>query len=242
MKGLIPIALLSLTLGLSVRNVTPQTGRPFGQCRVGHEAPPIGFWTWEANAHVKVFVTSADFTTDEIPYLQKSLVNWNTVSDRAGSGVKFEYQGTTVRQATCDNCLTVMRGVVFDKTRRHATELRAFSARNNQIITYAAIVIDRGLTNPKAMLNAMVHELGHNLGLLDCYTCEKKSTVMNQFDAFNVPNDMEEPTNCDVGRVKAAYQALKVRVRPSPHSLDTDEGEEPVEDDTPIVIPKPPRG
>jgi hypothetical protein len=135
-----------------------------------------------------------------------------------------------------------MRGRVFDKTTRHATELSAYSARDNQIITSASIIVDPVLTNPKALLNALVHELGHNLGLLDCYTCKRKSTVMNQFEAMNVPNGMEGPTSCDIAQVKEAYKELKVLVRASPpvrKLMREDEGEEPVDDDTPVVVPTP---
>ncbi len=61
---------------------------------------------------------------------------------------------------------------------------------------------------------------------------------MNQFKAMNVPNDMAVPTACDIAQVREAYKELKVRVRPSPPNR-IDEGEEPVDDDTPIIIPKP---
>jgi hypothetical protein len=163
------------------------------------------------------------------------------VADQTGSGVKFEYQGSTERELSCESCLTVMRGPVFDKARRHATELRAYSLRHDQIISYATIIVDPVLTNPKALRDALAHELGHNLGLLDCYTCKQKSTLMSQFKVINVPNDMAAPSSCDIAQVKQAYQELKVRVRPSPPKRNTiDEGEEPVDDDTPIVIPKPP--
>jgi hypothetical protein len=209
-------------------------------CRIGQQAPAIGFWTWAANAHVKVYIVSTDFKTPEIPYLLKALENWNSVSEVTGSGVKFEYAGNTKQQLSCENCLTVLRGPLFDKSQRHATELRAFSTRRDQIISYASITIDPMLTNPKALLDAVAHELGHNLGLLDCYTCKKKSTLMNQFKAMNVPNDMGVPTACDIAQVREAYQELKVRIRPSPPNRNLiDEGEEPEDDDTPIVIPKP---
>jgi hypothetical protein len=63
---------------------------------------------------------------------------------------------------------------------------------------------------------------------------------MNQFKTVNEPNDMEGPTGCDIAQVKAAYKELAVRVRPSPQKDEiVDEGEEPVDDDTPIVIRKP---
>ncbi|HKR60926.1 MAG TPA: hypothetical protein VJS64_14495 [Pyrinomonadaceae bacterium] len=229
-----------LLVGLSSNAVRTQTPAPVTPCRVGQQAPPIGFWTWAAEARVKVYIASTDFKADELPYLLKAFENWNKVSDLTNSGVKFEYAGDTKEQLPCKNCLTLLRGKVFDKKNRHATELKAFSTRHDQIITYASIIIDPALTNHKAILDAVAHELGHNLGLLDCYTCKKKSTVMNQFKTMNVPNDMGAPTACDIARVREAYKELKVRVRPSPLSRNLiDEGEEPEDDDTPIVIPKP---
>jgi hypothetical protein len=234
------IILLSLIAGLGVRDVRPQTAKVIAPCRIGQQAPAIGFWTWAANAQVRVYIVSTDFKPEEVPYVLKALQNWNAASELTGSGVKFDYKGETKEQLSCDNCLTVMRGPVFDKRNRHATELRAFSARRDQIINYASIIIDPRLTNPKAILDAVAHELGHNFGLLDCYTCKKKSTLMNQFKVMNEPNDMATPTACDIAQVREAYNELKVRVRPSPANRNQiDEGEEPVDDDTPIVIPKP---
>jgi hypothetical protein len=236
------LLLLSLVVALGVTDANPQTAPAPAPCRIGYEAPQIGFWTWAANTRVKVYVVSTDFTAEQLPYLLTPLQNWNDVSNLTGSGVQFEYKGATARQLNCENCLTIMRGPVFDKTKRHATELRAYSLRGDQLINYAAIVIDPLLTNPKALRDATAHELGHNLGLLDCYTCKRKSTLMNQLKALNVPNDMKGPTACDIAQVRFAYDELKVRVRPSPRhisALGEDEGEEPVDDDTPIVVPKP---
>src|SRR5258705_4370404 len=79
--------------------------------------------------------------------------------------------------------------------------------------------------------------------VLDWYTCKRKSTVMNQFEAVNMPNGMEGPTSCDIAQVKEAYKELKVLVRASPPDrklMPEDEGEEPVDDDTPVLVPTPP--
>jgi hypothetical protein len=210
-------------------------------CRVGVQAPAFGFWTWAPHSTVKVYILTADFRTDELSYLLAPIHNWNRVLAATGSGVKFVYLGDTSAPLYCENCLTIMRGPVFDKTQGHATELRTYSAHRDEIMTYASIVIDPRLTNPKALTNAIAHELGHNLGLLDCFTCRQKSTVMNQFKVVNVSNDMEGPTACDIAQVKAAYRELAIRVRPSPQpgQLLRDEGEEPIDDDTPIVVPRP---
>ena len=239
-KRTLSMILLVLIVGLGVREAKTQTPTVISPCRIGQQAPAIGFWTWAANAQVKVYIVSTDFKAPEIPFLLKALENWNGASDSTGSGVKFEYAGDTRQLLSCENCLTVRRGPVFDKANRHLTELKAFSARHDQIINYASITIDPRLSNPKAILDAVAHELGHNFGLLDCYTCKKKSTLMNQFKAMNVPNDMALPTPCDIAQVRQAYKELKIRVRPSPPNRNLiDEGEEPIDDDTPIVIPKP---
>ena len=65
---------------------------------------------------------------------------------------------------------------------------------------------------------------------------------MNQFKTVNVSNNMEGPTACDLAQVQAAYQELKIHPRPSPlvaAATAADEGEEPVDDDTPVITRKP---
>jgi hypothetical protein len=58
---------------------------------------------------------------------------------------------------------------------------------------------------------------------------------------MNMGNGMDGPTDCDVAAVKSAY--LKVAVRDAAVEariikLVVDEGEEPVEDDTPVIEPE----
>ena len=237
LKRVVSSIVISLIIGLSFREANTQSATAVAPCVVGQQAAAIGFWTWAANANVKVYIVSADFKAEEMPYLLKALQNWNSVSEATGSGVKLEYQGSTTQEVPCASCLTIKRGQVFDKKKRHATSLTAYSAGHDQIITYATVVIDPVLTNHKALLDAFAHELGHNFGLLDCFTCQQKSTLMNQFKVVNEPNNMPAPSQCDIAQVRQAYQELKVRVRPSPTLID--QGEEPEDDDTPIIIPNP---
>ena len=226
------VLLIALCLGSSTASVTP--------CQVGKTAPAFGFWAWRANSSVKVFILSSDFAEAEFSYLLRPLQTWNAVVGATGTGVQFEYVGTVLQPQHCENCLTIMRGHVFDKTKKHMTELRAYSARADQIMTWAQIVIDPVLTNPKMLTDAVTHEVGHNFGLLDCYGCKAKSTVMNQFKTMNSPNEMDTPTPCDIQQVKASYAALARHVGPAPTKSEiVNEGEEPVDDDTPIVMKKP---
>lgn len=210
-------------------------------CEVGVQAPPIGFWTWPTGSQVKVYVVESDFQPGEVSLLLTPLASWNAVSEITGSRVKFEYAGATSSPRHCENCLTIQRGVVYDKRQRHLTELRAYSAHGDRMLSWASIVIDPALTNPKALTDAVAHELGHNFGLLDCYSCKAKTTVMNQFGPVNVPNEMPAPTACDVAQVKLSYKLLTLSTSrvPSVKKIVEDEGEEPVDDDTAIVVPKP---
>lgn len=210
-------------------------------CTVGQRAAGAGFWTWPAKARVKVFVVANDFSAEEQTFLLGPLQNWNLAAAKTGSGVVFEFRGDAPARRDCENCLTIMRGDVFDEVRRHATELRAFSAHSDQFITHAAIVVDRSLTNPRAVGNAIAHELGHSFGLYDCFTCAPRTTVMAQFKAVNVANEMEGPTACDLAQVKASYLLASKRKRGTFANLPVDEGEEPEDDDTPIVVPASPR-
>jgi hypothetical protein len=207
-------------------------------CKVGVEAAPVGFWTWAPESKISVYIVESDFKPDELKYLLAPFSPWNAVFDTTGSKVRFEYKGLVNRPLYCENCLTIVRGNVFDKSKRHLTELRTYSAERNRIMTWTTIVVDPLLTNPETLTNALVHELGHSFGLLDCYSCKRNSTVMIQFKSVNVSNNMDRPSTCDVAQVKLAYQMLAQRVTHST-ALVVDAGEEPVDDDTPVVIRKP---
>lgn len=234
-RRLLFIILLLACYAISTAAQTP----PSVPCKVGVRAPAFGFWTWAPGAHVKVYVRITDFSPAEIPYLLAPLQTWDAAHELGGSGVRFEYQGTTLGPMLCVNCLTIQRGKVFGKVTRHAAELQVLSIQNNQIITHASIVIDPVVTNLQALTDTMAHELGHSVGLLDCYTCRQKTTVMIQLKTGNASNDMEGPTACDLVSVQAAYRELKIHPRASPTALAADEGEEPIDDDTPVVTRKP---
>ena len=209
-------------------------------CRVGVSAAAFGFWTWASDTRVKVYILASDFKGEEIPYLLTPLRNWSAVWESAGSGVRLNYEGTTSAPLHCQNCLTIMRGPIFNRKTRHGSEFEANSEQGTQIVTYAVILIDPALTNPKALTNAVAHELGHSFGLLDFYFCKDRTTVMNKLKRMNSSNDMEGPTLCDIAQVRDAYKELRIRVGLAPLEMNgpAEVGEEPVEHDTPMVVPK----
>ncbi len=224
---------------LSILLTTTTTTLAQSPCKVGVQAPPVGFPTWAPRSDIRVYVLANDFADGELPFLLRALDTWNAVSDLTGSRVRLEYKGTTASQLYCENCLTIRRGSVFDESNRHLATLTAYSGTRGRIITWANITIDPLLTNPRTLTNAVAHELGHSFGLLDCFSCKARSTVMIKFKDVNVPNEMNGPSGCDLAQVKAVYQSVAQLkpTRPAKRRV-VDEGEDPIDDDTPVVIPK----
>lgn len=237
---------LCLLVGSAPHSVA-QSARSEATCRISESAPPIGSWTWSPNSRIEVYVRLADFAADEVPGMLTAMQNWDASASENGSGVRFEYKGSVNEAKNCDNCLTILRGKVADK--RHGAELQAFSKRNNQLIDYAWIVIDPSYRNPATLTSIVAHELGHSLGLLDCLSCKRGSSAMSRFNTtlrlFQIKladwsNGIKGPTSCDAAQIKEAYKELRISVRPAPNITSVrlaDEGEEPEEDDTPLVLP-----
>lgn len=241
-------SLLALALVLScVADSNANAGGNDIPCKTGQTAPPIGAWTWAENSHVEIYVRIPDFAADEVLYMLTAIQNWDASHGENGSGVRFEYKGTVSEGRTCGNCLTIVRGKNADK--RHGAELRAFTRRNDHVIDYAWIVIDPSYTQPRILTSIVAHELGHSLGLLDCFECNRGSTAMGHFNTTvkllsikiaDLSNAINGPTACDVKQVREAYKELIKSARssaPVPSVQVVDEGEEPEEDDTPIVVP-----
>ena len=90
----------------------------------------------------------------------------------------------------------------------------------------------------------MAHELGHNFGLPDCFSCKGHNTVMS---LIRTSDGLDGPMLCDVAQVRRVYDHVRIRAaelkkhKPPVRlaKITVDEGEEPVDDDTPIVLKKP---
>jgi hypothetical protein len=216
---------------------TTQSQTSVVDCKVGSRAAATGFWTWQPDTRVYVYVLQNDFSKDEISSLTTPVRLWDAVSEATESKVRLTYAGTTVTPRECENCLTILRGNVHNEKTRHGGEIRAFGINGTRIIHHASIVIDPRMTTSASLKSAVAHEIGHSFGLQDCYNCKDGSTVMIKFGGFSLSNGVEGPTGCDVSQVRRAYIEVKKRNRPV--VMQEDEGEEGVPDNTPLVIPEP---
>jgi hypothetical protein len=207
-------------------------------CVVGRTAAATGFWTWPANSHVNIYLREPDFSAAYVSAVRIAVENWDAAAAENGSNVHFTFQGLTSETKIAKGDLTVIRGDVYDKKTKHLALLQAHSLQGNQLIDYALVVVDLRVKNPEVLTNVMAHEIGHSLGMLDCYECRGKSTAMSLLKTGTEPNGIEGPTQCDILAVRAAYRKLALHVRPAPTpQLPIDVGEEPEADDTPIVRP-----
>ena len=245
MKLLKSAALLLIFTALVAVSVFAQaTDSVATACDAKVKAPDYSMPEWPENTKVKVYVMSGDFKAEEIAGIVTPLSNWNAVAEVTGSQVTFIYSGMTAQPLDCLNCLTIMRGRVHNN-QKHAAELQAMVNQGEQTILHARIVIDPVIPNLTALTNAVAHELGHNFGLPDCFSCHGHSTVMS---LIRTSEGFTGPTSCDVAQVRRIYDHLRVQVAERKRRetrlvaqkiVPVDEGEEPVDDDTPIVVKKP---
>ncbi|MEP6743014.1 MAG: hypothetical protein ABJB61_10990 [bacterium] len=213
-------------------------------CDAAIKAPDYSMPEWPEKTKVRVYVIG-DFKPEEVAAILTPLNNWSAVSEASSSQVTFEYLGVAAEPQDCLNCLSIMRGKVFDKRKLHAAELQATVIQGEHTILHARIVIDPIIPNLTALTNAVAHELGHNFGLPDCFNCHGRNTVMNLIRTSNALNG---PTSCDVAQVRRVYEHVRLEVAAAKKRqpaqvaakiLPVDDGEEPVDDDTPVVLKKP---
>lgn len=230
--------LLMLACVFCDRGYAQIAGPSVSKCKIDSRAARTGFWTWRPGSRVTVYILQNNFTSEEIPNLIKPIELWDEAWQRTGSRVRITYAGITSTPLECENCLTILRFRVYNARTRHGSEVEAHGIIGTRTIKYATIAIDPKLTNSKKLAHAVAHEIGHTFGLLDCYDCKNGSTVMLKLSS--VSNDLEGPTACDIAQVTHAYKEFELRPRPAPVALaQEDEGEEPVPDDSPLVVPLP---
>jgi hypothetical protein len=224
-----------LIVALSYLNrANADVGGSIAPCVAGHTSASTGFWKWPANSHVNIYLREPDFSQDYVLAVKIAVENWNEAAVEDGSNVYFDFHGLTSDTKTAQGDLTIIRGDVYDK-KKHLAFLQAHSLLSNQLIDYALVIVDLKVRNPEVLTNVMAHELGHSLGLMDCYGCSHKSTAMGLLKTATETNGIEGPTPCDKVAVLAGYRELALQVKPATanHSLVNEVAER--EADKPVI-------
>ena len=87
----------------------------------------------------------------------------------------------------------MLRGIPKGKDR--VGQLRVYSMSNG--VMRATMIVSPTVTDLNALTSLMTHELGHSLGLADCYECKRGTTAMSAFKSENKGNDVYGPSECD---------------------------------------------
>jgi hypothetical protein len=175
-----------------------------GQCQPGKTSPEAFGWRWQPDALVRVYYLKGDFKEAQALALARALNNWNEALREIGSRIRFIVGGEREGVVKDDASITVMRGIPTKKER--LGEIK-FYARSNGVVRMT-MTIRPVVTDPFALTSLMTHELGHSLGLADCYECRRGTTAMAAFKDNNKGNDVYEPSACDKYVVAAGYASL----------------------------------
>ena len=171
------------------------------QCRTGKTAPERLGWRWLRGTTVKVYYLKDNFVEAEAEALSRAVENWNEALREIDANVAFVVAGERAGVVSDHASVTVMRGE--PRVRKRVGETRFYSLSNGTL--RLTVTINPVVTDLNALTSLMTHELGHSLGLADCYRCRRGTTAMTAFKAVNKGNDVFAPSACDKFTVAAGY-------------------------------------
>jgi len=158
-------------------------------------------WRWKQGTLVKVFYAKDSFSVAEEAALSQAVKNWNDALREINSRIVFVVSPEHESVGNKNAGVTVMRSI--PRGRERLGEIRFHSISNGMVQMVLAINPD--VTDLNAMTSLMTHELGHTLGLGDCYECRRGTTAMAAFKSSNQGNDVYEPSACDRFVVASTY-------------------------------------
>lgn len=171
------------------------------QCKPGKTSTEALGWRWKPATRVRIYYLKNNFSAAETEAFSRAVNNWNKALREIDSRVVFSIEGER-ESVTEDNAsVTVLRGIPKGKDR--VGQLRFYSMSNG--VMRASMTLSPSVTDLNALTSLMIHELGHSLGLADCYECKRGTTAMSAFKGDNKGNDVYEPSECDKYVVAAGF-------------------------------------
>jgi predicted Zn-dependent protease len=158
-------------------------------------------WRWKQGTRVRVYYLKNSFNATETEAFSRAVANWNKALQEIDSSVRFRISGERESVIEDDASITVMRGVPSGKHR--VGQLKFYSMSNG--VMRALLIISPDVKDPDALTSLMIHEIGHSLGLADCYGCKRGTTAMAAFKDIKKGNEVYEPSECDKYVVAAGY-------------------------------------
>ena len=173
------------------------------QCRPGKTSTEALGWRWKPNTHVRLYYLKSNFSGTETEALSRAVNNWNNALREIDSRIVFINGGERESVVEDDASIMVMRGIPKGKER--LGEIKFYSMSNG--VNRMVVTISPVVTDLNALTSLMAHEIGHSLGLADCYGCRRGTTTMAAFKDDNKGNDVYEPSECDKYIVATGYRS-----------------------------------
>jgi hypothetical protein len=170
------------------------------QCKPGKTSTEALGWRWQPNTRVRIYYLKDNFSGAETEAFSRAVNSWNKALHEIDSRVVFSIEGERAAVAEDNASVTVLRGV--PKGKDQVGQLKFYSMSNG--VMRASMILSPTVTDLNALTSLMTHELGHSLGLADCYQCKRGTTAMSAFKDTK-GNDVYEPSECDKYVVAAGF-------------------------------------
>ena len=171
------------------------------QCQPGRTAPAVQDWRWRPGMKVTIYYLKGDFSLRAQGALTRAIDNWNEALREIDSQITFLVGGESSGLMPVRTDITVMRGKPMGK--ENVGHVNLHSNSNGRV--HLVIVVHPSLSEPDALTSLMTHELGHTVGLADCYKCQPGTTAMAAFRNNSRGNYVYRPSECDLYVVAAGY-------------------------------------
>jgi hypothetical protein len=171
------------------------------QCKPGKTSTEVLGWRWKPATRVRIYYLKNNFSAAETAAFSRAVNNWNKALREIDSRIVFTIEGERESEVEDNASITVLRGIPKGKDR--VGQLRFYSMSNG--VMRATMILSPSVTDLDALTSLMIHEIGHSLGLADCYECKRGTTAMSAFKGENKGNDVYEPSECDKYVVAAGF-------------------------------------
>jgi hypothetical protein len=185
----------------------------FGQsCTINRTAAVSGTG-WSRGSTVRVFIDTNNMSADAQRAVHDAFTNWQNANQSNGSLVNFEF--TTTRPQSGVGNYVIVRTDTNITDPQTGGQVRAAATTTTDVNTgqslNAGIRFDNVMTNYGAVLESMVHEIGHTFGFGHCNDCSIGESVMagtpytaGDTSTYNVAyGKPTSPTDCDNYKLNA---------------------------------------